>query len=134
MAWYSDTESDFTDVSLDEDADALMGGGDFGGGGGGPDAVGPTKKWDAFQVTPPEVDTGSAAAMVWVKRFEKLMLILAYVLTFIIIGTAAVIGKGTTFFMIAQVRSSEEGEILVDNFLEINKGKPTTEIFLFLQH
>lgn len=50
------------------------------------------------------MDTGSAAAMVWVARFEKLMLIMAYVLTFLIIFTAAVVGKGTTFWMIAQVK------------------------------
>jgi len=42
--------------------------------------------------------------LVWVRRFEKLMLILAYVLTFLIIGTAVVVGKGTTFFMVSQVR------------------------------
>lgn len=41
--------------------------------------------------------------MVWVKRFEKLMLLLAYALTFLIIFTAAVVGKGVTFFMISQV-------------------------------
>jgi hypothetical protein len=55
-------------------------------------------------VQPPEVDEGSAAALVWVKRFERFMLITAYILTFIIIGTAVVVGKGTTFFMVAQVR------------------------------
>ena len=52
---------------------------------------------------PPEVDSGSAAAMVWVKRFEKMMLVIAYILTFLIIFTAAVVSKGVTFFMIAQV-------------------------------
>ncbi len=44
------------------------------------------------------------ADRVWVSRFERLMLILAYVLTFIIIAIAAVVGKGTTLFMISQVR------------------------------
>ncbi len=52
---------------------------------------------------PPEVDSGSAAAMVWVRRFEKLMLITAYVLTFLIIFGAVTVGKGVTFFMISQV-------------------------------
>ena len=44
------------------------------------------------------------AAMVWVKRFEKMMLIMAYIFTFIIVFTAGIVGKGTTFFMIAQVQ------------------------------
>ena len=56
-----------------------------------------------FQIQPPEVDSGSAAALVWVKRFEKMMLLIAYVLTFIIVFTAAVVSKGPTFFVIAQV-------------------------------
>ena len=49
------------------------------------------------------MDQGSMAAQVWARRFEKLMLILAYILTFCIIFAAAVVGKGVTFFMIAQV-------------------------------
>ena len=37
------------------------------------------------------------AAMVWVRRFEKVMLILAYVLTFLFIFVASIVGKGITF-------------------------------------
>ena len=42
--------------------------------------------------------------MVWTHRFEKLMLIMAYVLTFIIVLGGALINKGLSLFMIAQVR------------------------------
>ncbi|TRY79649.1 hypothetical protein TCAL_06588 [Tigriopus californicus] len=63
----------------------------------------PVEKWDAFIAEPPAIDTGSEAAMVWVRRFEKLMLIIAYILTFAIVITGVVVGKGVTMFMIAQV-------------------------------
>eukprot|EP00095_Tigriopus_kingsejongensis_P009688 maker-scaffold84_size396325-snap-gene-2.41 protein:Tk09688 transcript:maker-scaffold84_size396325-snap-gene-2.41-mRNA-1 annotation:"hypothetical protein DAPPUDRAFT_318323" len=62
-----------------------------------------TELWDAFQEHPPAVDSGSEAAMVWVRRFEKLMLLIAFLVTFAIIITGTVVGKGVTMFMIAQV-------------------------------
>ena len=52
---------------------------------------------------PPTVDSGSAAAMVWVKRFEVLMLLLAYILTFAIVLIFSVISKGTSLFLMTQV-------------------------------
>ncbi len=55
------------------------------------------------QIKPPEVDSGSAAAMVWVKRFEKIMLVLAYILTCFFVLAAAVASKGITLFVISQV-------------------------------
>ena len=56
-----------------------------------------------FKVRPPEVDSGSAAAMVWVKRFEIVMLIIAYIFTFLIVLVSSVVSKGTTLFIISQV-------------------------------
>ena len=41
--------------------------------------------------------------MVWVKRFEVVMLIVAYVFTFFIVLTSAIVSKGTTLFIISQV-------------------------------
>ena len=63
----------------------------------------PPKPWDVFEVRPPEVDSGSAAAMVWVQRFEVVMLVTAYILTFFIVLVSSVISKGTTLFIISQV-------------------------------
>ncbi len=57
-----------------------------------------------FQIKPPDVDSGSEAAKTWVKRFEKLMLILAYILTFAIVLVCAVASKGVTLFIISQAR------------------------------
>ena len=55
------------------------------------------------QIKPPEIDSGSEAAKTWVKRFEKLMLLLAYVFTFILVLVCAVASKGVTLFVISQV-------------------------------
>lgn len=55
------------------------------------------------KVKPPEVDSGSAAAMVWVKRFEVFMLSMAYGLTFLIVLSSAVVSKGVTLFIMSQV-------------------------------
>ena len=61
------------------------------------------RQWDVFQEVPPPVDSGSAAAMVWSRRFEKFMLITAFLLTFVLVLTAGIISKGLTMFMVAQV-------------------------------
>ena len=83
------------------------------------------KKWDAFRVRsqivqlpwpafslpltkfqdiPPEIEVGSMASRVWLGRAEQLMLFLAYVLTFLVVLVAVIVGKSTTIFMISQVR------------------------------
>ena len=33
------------------------------------------RQWDIFQEVPPPIDSGSAAAMVWSRRFERFMLV-----------------------------------------------------------
>ena len=63
----------------------------------------PVKAWDVFEIKPPAVDSGSAAAMVWVKRFEVFMLTMAYSFTFLIVLSSAVVSKGTTLFIMHQV-------------------------------
>ena len=72
----------------------------------------PVKPWDVFEVRPPEVDSGSAAAMVWVKRFELVMLVIAYILTFLIVLVSSVVSKGTTLFIISQVSNNMKTRLL----------------------
>ena len=43
------------------------------------------------------------ADRVWIARAEQLMLFLAYVLTFLVMLVAVIVGKSTTMFMISQV-------------------------------
>ena len=45
------------------------------------------------------------ADRVWIGRGEQLMLFLAYVLTFLVVLVAVIVGKSTTMFMISQVRT-----------------------------
>ena len=73
----------------------------------------PPKPWDVFEVRPPEVDSGSAAAMVWVQRFEVVMLVVAYIVTFLIVLVSSVISKGTTLFIISQVSNDMKNMPLI---------------------
>ena len=43
------------------------------------------------------------ASRVWLGRAEQMMLFLAYVLTFLVVLVAVIVGKSTTMFMISQV-------------------------------
>ena len=47
------------------------------------------------------------ADRVWIARGEQLMLFLAYVLTFLVMIVAVIVGKSTTMFMISQVGEKE---------------------------
>lgn len=66
-------------------------------------AVGPPRKWDVFQIQPPDIDSGSMAARTWARRFEQLMLILALIIGFGVVFAGSVVTKGVTFYMLAQV-------------------------------
>ena len=91
----SENSDEYDDVSLEEEPLALP------------------KPWDVFEVRPPEVDSGSAAAMVWVQRFEVVMLVVAYILTFLIVLVSSVISKGTTLFIISQVSNDMKNMPLI---------------------
>ena len=51
------------------------------------------------------------ADRVWIGRGEQLMLFLAYVLTFLVVLVAVIVGKSTTMFMISQVRTGKRGVV-----------------------
>ena len=75
---------------------------------------------------PPEIEVGSMADRVWIARAEQLMLFLAYVLTFLVMLVAVIVGKSTTMFMISQV-----GEIVYNacTFKEHHKEVATCKVF-----
>ena len=63
----------------------------------------PLKKWDQFRNVPPPVDTGSAVKNHWWIRGERLVKILAYIFSFIIVLVSATVSKTSMFFMIKQI-------------------------------
>ena len=81
------------------------------------------RQWDVFQEVPPPVDSGSAAAMVWARRFEKAMLIFSIIITFFVVLLSAMVGKAITLFMIAQV-STRNDRVL--EFCNENRLVPDT--------
>ena len=65
-----------------------------------------TPKWDQFRNVPPPVDAGSAVKNKWWIRGERLVKILAYILSFIIVLISATVAKTSMFFMIKQIALS----------------------------
>ena len=62
------------------------------------------KPWDPFRTMPPEDLTGSLANKKAVEAFSAIAKFLAYILTFIVLLTGAVISKGTLLFMTSQIK------------------------------
>ena len=61
------------------------------------------------------------ADRVWIGRAEQLMLFLAYVLTFLVVLVAVIVGKTTTMFMISQV-----GDMFA--VMHCQRREPSTEM------
>jgi hypothetical protein len=66
-----------------------------------------TKDWDVFSNNPPIVLSGSMADQTCMQLSLKIIKILAYVLTFIIVLGGAVLSKGTMLFMTSQLRNNK---------------------------
>ena len=76
-----------------------------------------TPKWDQFRNVPPPVDAGSAVKNKWWIRGERLVKVLAYIFSFIIVLVSATVAKTSMFLMIKQISLSSS------NLPFCNEGK-----------
>lgn len=68
------------------------------------------KPWDPFRTMPPPDMTGSLANAEAVATFSAIAKVIAYILTFLILLTGAVIAKGTLLFMTSQIKITPDGK------------------------
>ncbi|XP_067001404.2 chitin synthase chs-2 isoform X2 [Anabrus simplex] len=66
-----------------------------------------TKGWDVFRNPPPKTDSGSMANQRCLEITVKMLKVVAYLVTFIIVLVSGVIAKGTTLFMTSQLRKDK---------------------------
>nr|CAD7200070.1 unnamed protein product [Timema douglasi] len=66
-----------------------------------------TKGWDVFEDPPPSQDSGSMANQQCLDITVKMLKVVAYLVTFIIVLGSGVIAKGTTLFMTSQLRKDK---------------------------
>ncbi|XP_061707236.1 chitin synthase chs-2 isoform X2 [Cydia pomonella] len=72
--------------------------------GGSQRTVHETKGWDAFREFPPKQDSGSMESQKCLEFTVRLLKILAYAVTFVVVLGSGVIAKGTVLFMTSQLR------------------------------
>lgn len=66
------------------------------------------KDWDVFTNDPPVIVSGSMADQSCMQISLKILKVLAYVFSFILVLGGAVISKGTMLFMTSQLRLSNK--------------------------
>lgn len=64
-----------------------------------------TKGWDVFRDLPPKTDSGSMANQRCLDITVKILKVLAYLITFIIVLGSGVVAKGCLLFMTSQLRA-----------------------------
>ncbi|XP_063358382.1 chitin synthase chs-2 isoform X1 [Cydia amplana] len=72
--------------------------------GGSQRTVHETKGWDSFREFPPKQDSGSMESQKCLEFTVRLLKILAYVITFVVVLGSGVIAKGTVLFMTSQLK------------------------------
>lgn len=63
-----------------------------------------TKGWDVFREFPPKQDSVSMETQKWLECTVRLLKVLAYLVTFVVVLGSGVIAKGTVLFMTSQLR------------------------------
>jgi chitin synthase len=66
-----------------------------------------TKEWDVFTNNPPVIISGSMADQSCIQTSLRIIKLLAYICTFILVLGGAVLSKGTMLFMTSQLRSGK---------------------------
>ncbi|CAH0725885.1 unnamed protein product, partial [Brenthis ino] len=72
--------------------------------GGSQRTVQETKGWDVFREFPPKQDSGSMESQKCLEFTVRILKVLAYTITFIVVLASGVIAKGTVLFMTSQLK------------------------------
>ncbi|KAJ2953678.1 hypothetical protein O0L34_g1295 [Tuta absoluta] len=72
--------------------------------GGSQRTVQETKGWDVFREFPPKQDSGSMETQKCLEFTVRLLKVLAYIVTFIMVLASGVVSKGTVLFMTSQLK------------------------------
>ncbi|CAH2066868.1 unnamed protein product, partial [Iphiclides podalirius] len=72
--------------------------------GGSQRTVQETKGWDVFREFPPKQDSISMETQKWLEFTVRMLKVLAYFVTFIVVLASGVIAKGTVLFMTSQLK------------------------------
>ncbi|KAL4708135.1 hypothetical protein ACJJTC_009914, partial [Scirpophaga incertulas] len=72
--------------------------------GGSQRTVQETKGWDVFREFPPKQDSVSMETQKWLECTVRMLKVLAYMVTFVVVLASGVIAKGTVLFMTSQLR------------------------------
>ncbi|XP_039764506.1 chitin synthase chs-2 [Pararge aegeria] len=75
--------------------------------GGSQRTVQETKGWDVFREFPPKQDSGSMETQVCLEFTVRILKVLAYTITFIVVLGSGVIAKGTVLFMTSQLKKDK---------------------------
>lgn len=129
---------DFSEPEDDDRDDGDGGGGDGGGGGGGGNSSindiynrsinDQTKGWDVFVVTPPE-DEDETLSSKWVERVLRMLKVVTYMITFVIVLGTAVLSKGIVLFMTSMVRSNRTVPVCSQSIPGLERDKKYTAVF-----
>ncbi|XP_023936674.1 chitin synthase chs-2 isoform X1 [Bicyclus anynana] len=75
--------------------------------GGSQRTVQETKGWDVFREFPPKQESGSMENQVCLEFTVRILKVLAYTITFIVVLGSGVIAKGTVLFMTSQIKKDK---------------------------
>lgn len=130
------------DFSEPEDNDHDRDDGEDGEGGGGAGGAGnnsindiynrsmneQTKGWDVFVVTPPD-DEDETVNSKWVERFLRILKLVTYIITFVIVLSTAVLSKGIVLFMTSMVRSNRTVPVCSQSIPGLERDKKYLAVF-----
>lgn len=91
-----------------------------------------TKGWDVFREFPRKQDSGSMETQKWLEFTVRLLKILAYLITFVVVLGSGVLAKGTVLFMTSQLKKDKRLAYCNRDLGKFNYNMPySKEIYIY---
>lgn len=87
-----------------------------------------TKGWDVFVVTPPEEEDETLSSK-WIEKILKLLKLLTYLITFLIVLSCAVLSKSIVLFMTSMIRSNRTVPVCAQSIPGLERDKKYIAVF-----
>lgn len=87
-----------------------------------------TKGWDVFVVTPPE-DEDETLSSKWIEKILKMLKLITFLLTFVIVLSCAVLSKSIVLFMTSMIRSNRTVPVCAQSIPGLERDKKYIAVF-----